>query len=137
MDEKLESRLKSAHPRLFQASGRRPPFFYGISCGDGWFDLLDVLCGELEQTPLVSVSEGNATPAHPESFWIEQIKEKFGGLRVYVSAAPDYVHNMIRIAEALSFRICENCGRPGRLRSDRAWIRTLCDDCADVQGLQI
>ena len=35
---------------------------------------------------------------------------------------------MIRLAEGLSFRTCEECGSPGR-KTDTSWIRTLCNHC--------
>jgi len=45
---------------------------------------------------------------------IVQIKEKFGGLRFYVSKATERQRGMIQLASALSERTCECCGAPGR-----------------------
>ena len=56
-----------------------------------------------------------------------QIKEKFAGLRFYIGAAPDAVHERIRKAEDDSYTICEVCGSPGHHR-DTNWERTLCDE---------
>ena len=47
----------------------------------------------------------------PPQFQVQQVKEKFGGLRFYISAAPQEVHNMIHKAEAESYTICEHCGK--------------------------
>ena len=59
---------------------------------------------------------------------IMQVKEKFGGLRFYVHGANDFLNGMIHMAEAASFKICEQCGKPGRPRGG-GWILTLCDEC--------
>ena len=57
-----------------------------------------------------------------------QIKEKFGGLRIYIDTGNDAVWKIIDEAEALSFKTCEFCGRPGRRRSG-GWIKVRCDEC--------
>jgi hypothetical protein len=56
-----------------------------------------------------------------------QVKEKFGGLRFYINSASKEVHDRISEAENLSYSVCEICGNPGELRSDRRWMLTLCD----------
>lgn len=58
-----------------------------------------------------------------------QVKEKFGGLRFYVSGSDKYIRGMIYMAENLSLVTCEECGKPGRPR-DGKWISTLCDEHA-------
>ena len=47
---------------------------------------------------------------------LEQIKEKFGGLRVYIGYGSPQVFGRIEAAELESLRTCENCGEPGKLR---------------------
>lgn len=54
-----------------------------------------------------------------------QVKEKFATLRFYVMDADDTVYGMIRYAEALSGRVCEVCGSPGKTVG-KGWIKTLC-----------
>lgn len=58
----------------------------------------------------------------------EQVKEKFAGLRFYVSGGDRYCHNIISFAESLSYRICEDCGRTDELvaTSGKGWIQTKC-----------
>lgn len=58
-----------------------------------------------------------------------QIKEKFGGLRFYASGVPKEAQELIIEAEMLSMKTCERCGNPGKPRSERGWILTLCDKC--------
>jgi hypothetical protein len=61
-----------------------------------------------------------------------QVKEKFGGLRIYSQGGDDHIISMIQIVESLSYRICENCGAMNQtVRQTRTnWIRTLCADCS-------
>lgn len=60
---------------------------------------------------------------------ILQIKEKFGGLRWYIGNSNEKVFERIAQAEKESYKTCEYCGKKGKLRTDRSWIKTLCDDC--------
>jgi hypothetical protein len=64
----------------------------------------------------------------PKVNWIhvEQIKEKFGGLRFYYQGGNDEISGMVRMAELWAGRTCEKCGNKGERRSG-GWIRTLCD----------
>ncbi len=57
---------------------------------------------------------------------VEQIKEKFGGLRFYYQGGDDHISGMVRMAEIWAGRTCETCGEKGDRRSG-GWIRTLCD----------
>lgn len=59
---------------------------------------------------------------------ILQIKEKFGGLRFYVGAAPEWIHDLIHAVELASYSLCEKCGKEGKTRGDIGWWKTLCDD---------
>ena len=80
----------------------------------GWDKLID---------PLIKQCEVEDTEIH-------QIKEKFGGLRFYVSSTASLLlKKMIDIAEQQSYHVCERCGKEGKLRTDRSWIKTLCEEC--------
>ena len=59
---------------------------------------------------------------------LTQVKEKFGGLRFYMTCGTDEIFNLVGEAEELSYKTCEECGKPGE-EKDTGWIRTLCDDC--------
>ena len=62
---------------------------------------------------------------------IGQIKEKFGGLRVYLDNGwGEEVEALIDAATARAAETCEVCGLPGKLRDNRSWLKTLCDDDA-------
>ncbi len=60
------------------------------------------------------------------------MKEKFGGLRLSLSNGDEYIWGMLSMLEGLSFSYCENCSSPGILR-DGMWWRTLCDTCFKEQ----
>jgi len=93
----------------------------GFLHGDGWFDILWRLSGGLE--PLVEEFEQESGC----QFEILQVKEKFGGLRIYVSGAHDAIRQRLEAAKMESTRSCEICGQPGALRESR-WIKILCDE---------
>lgn len=65
-----------------------------------------------------------------------QVKEKYGGLRFYVTAATDEQYAYIRFAEAMSYRICESCGTTANVRVFGRWVRTRCATCADAEGVK-
>ena len=65
---------------------------------------------------------------HPRA---SQVKEKFGGLRFYMSSSTDEMEKLISEAEALCDELCEECGKIGEVCSDGGWYRTLCEDCVE------
>jgi hypothetical protein len=58
---------------------------------------------------------------------IVQVKEKYAGLRVYTDYVNDELQAVIREAERESFKICEECGKPGKVRG-RGWYYTACEE---------
>jgi hypothetical protein len=124
MKKELELELAKRHPILInkKTDDRNPFPMFGCECGDGWFNLLDNLMTEIDNT------------GHPDLVYIAQIKEKFGTLRFYVNfeKCEDTIYNkiyeIIQNYEEVSETTCEVCGKPGTLRGG-GWLRTLCDDC--------
>jgi hypothetical protein len=102
------------------------PIQFGFECGDGWYMLLK---------SLMSSIEWHLDPEHtwPRKdrlpFQIDQIKEKFGGLRFYYSGGDDVIRGMVSLAEKLSYEICEYCGSTKNVTQTKGWITTLCEDC--------
>ena len=106
---------------------------YANGVGKGWFPLVEELHKRLK--------------ALDPEYTVDQIKEKFGGLRFYWEphsnsegfsdyddrATIDKMNLLVDFATQLSYRICEDCGAPGKLRNG-GWIRTLCDKHARAQG---
>lgn len=56
------------------------------------------------------------------------VKEKFGGMSVFLSNIPENSHHFIVEAEKESFCTCEICGEPGEQQRVKGWIHTLCDE---------
>lgn len=59
---------------------------------------------------------------------VEQVKEKFGGLRFYYDGGDDYIAGLVAMAEVWAESTCELCGAKGKSRGDLGWITTLCDE---------
>ena len=90
-----------------------------LDMNDGWYKLIRDLCKELKKY----------FKAHKEvleTFYVTQAKEKYGGLRFYISASTTEVFNIIHKYENKSYKICEICGKPGQLNG-RGWHQTLCE----------
>jgi hypothetical protein len=104
----------------------RPGKKLGYSAvGPGWRTILECLDGIMVNT--IENAVANATKAREEyrkegnsadaAIVVGQIKEKFGGLRVYLDSmtgicesSQNEVYGAIRQAEAMSYRMCEKCG---------------------------
>ena len=57
----------------------------------------------------------------------QDIKEKYGELRLYAEATDEITHVLERY-ELLSLGYCVNCGKPARYKT-RGWIEYYCEDC--------
>jgi len=117
-----EQTLMNKYLRIFRQkdlSMKETAMCWRIECGSGWYDLIDTLCYSLQRL--------TDKAGHPQVEFT-QVKEKFGSLRIYTDGASDLQWGLISFAEDLSEKICEKCGKSGKLRND-GWIQTLCDDC--------
>jgi hypothetical protein len=86
--------------------------------GDGWKGLV---------VSLVAACEANNAQ-------ILQVKEKFGGLRFYAMGGPDWLDDLIGIAELASYMTCEDCGVTALIRevsTQGSWLKTLCIECRE------
>lgn len=61
---------------------------------------------------------------------IVQVKEKWGGLRIYTDCMNEKMDNFITRMERHSFSICEACGKKGALYKRGGWYFTSCDEHA-------
>jgi hypothetical protein len=139
MKEELEKQLFEKYPKIFrqkELSMNQTCMCWGISTGDGWYNILDALCGNI-QGYIDSEIERNQYrkergEAEKEIVQVEatQVKEKFGGLRFYINWQDDYIDGLIRMAESMSYRTCEECGVPGK-PNEGGWIITLCEPCRE------
>jgi len=92
---------------------------YAKRCvGLGWHGLVDQFYKDMDALGV--------------EYQVDQIKEKFGCLRIYITTTGvDFktAYSIVQEVEEASSKICENCGSPGTIRDDMSWILTLCDDC--------
>jgi hypothetical protein len=110
-ENEMQEYFPKVYPKIFVGK------YGGIAVGKGWFDLLNQAC-RLIQSHLDWKKDCPQVVA-------EQVKEKFGGLRFYVSGGDDYTQGVIAMAEQMSGMLCEDCGAPGET-GGRGWISTLC-----------
>jgi len=105
--------LMSKYPAMF-------PDRCCIETDAGWWPIIEALCGNIQRH--------TDWPGRPvvEQVVVEQIKEKFGGLRFYYSGGDEKIAGMVQMAESWAARACERCGAPGVSRPG-GWVRTLCD----------
>ncbi len=101
MSPELQEVLFVRHGRIL---GRMRESGADIECGDGWFDVLDVLCARLQFH--------TDTDGAPQVVAV-QVKEKAGALRFYAEGADEMHGGMIDVAQAMSEHFCQSCG--GRL----------------------
>ncbi len=92
----------------------------------GWYDILEGLALRFREILKDNV-EGEVE--------VLQVKEKFGGLRFYAATygcteeQEKAIRVAIQIAENVSFKTCELCGKAGREISNTGWIVTRCEEC--------
>ena len=113
--------LVAAHPKLFRGSPPRTASWVPT----GWCALVDQLCEDLEVAAGASV----------HLVRIDQIKEKFGALRIYLYVGDDAPTDLeprlrafIDAAEASSLTICDVCGASGSLITGDGRVRVACGD---------
>jgi hypothetical protein len=114
--EVFAKKMEESFPKMFANK------YGGFAVGAGWYPILETLCANIQSHIDWRVKQGQDI-AQVE---VEQIKEKFGGLRFYYSGGDDEISGMVRMAEAWADIACEECGAAGKRRSG-GWIRTLCD----------
>jgi hypothetical protein len=157
MTPELDQHIREKYPRIFSQRCE-------MSIGDGWFDIIDKLCANIqghidnvanqrewtikwnnevndpdydwERKSSFVKREERPLPELVEQVVATQIKEKFGTLRFYYSGGDDYIRGLEAMADSMSAVICEECGCPGESRSTKKmrWIRVLCDKHAEEQG---
>jgi hypothetical protein len=165
MKRELDEALCAKYPLIFKdrnADMRTTCMCWGLECGDGWYNIIDVLCSLLtsdyrqaesrydfikdklgqprwaSSKELVTQEQIDEAKAKLEEETLKvpvasQVKEKFGGLRFYVQAATDKHYQYISFAESMSYRTCESCGAAGKTYTD-GWHTTLCDIHAEMSG---
>tara|TARA_Y100000310_G_scaffold203351_1_gene203569 strand:+ start:3334 stop:3774 length:441 start_codon:yes stop_codon:yes gene_type:complete len=127
MKNKLQEKLFSKYPKIFRQKDlpmTQTCMCFGIDCGDGWYWLLDMLCGCIQ-----SYIDNNSEVHQVEA---SQVKQKFGGLRFYTEGGDENTCGTIELAEHMSYHICERCGSTECIppqKTTKGWISTICNKC--------
>ena len=160
MRKELDELLCEKYPKIFRdrnAPMNQTCMCWGFDCGDGWFNIIDALCDNIQshidgiERFRVSTIKWNENLNDPDFEWsayyasefVEreerpvpelldqvvavQVKEKFGTLRFYYNGGDDYIDGLVSMAESMSAVTCEVCGNPGSSTTG-GWIRTLCEE---------
>jgi hypothetical protein len=113
MKAELEDKLKAKYPKILNGT-----LIGHIDIGDGWYNLFDLLCANMQ----------NTIDVEPEIPQIQafRVKEKFGGLRFYYTGGNRKIWDVINQAEDKSIHICEECGKPGNINIKENWLKCVC-----------
>ncbi|OAQ69803.1 hypothetical protein VFPPC_02383 [Pochonia chlamydosporia 170] len=116
MRQDLQQKLYAEFPQLLA-------HLPGIETGDGWYDILYRMSWRICNYAVLTYGVAGL-----ERVALGCVKEKFGGLRVYMGVQDPQIEDIVREAVDESWRTCERCGHDGELRRG-AWLVTLCDGC--------
>jgi len=154
MKQESENIFKTKYPKCFEYlnnEGSIPPIFTGINCGDGWYEIIDSLLMEINSY----INEKESTPRknkkHPFSsiinllippkfriykkeesvphIQITEITKRFGGLNIYYKGGDNYIQGLIKLAEEMSYKTCEQCGSTTNVGTTSGIIKTICKKC--------
>lgn len=107
--------LYEGYPKMFEHC-------FEVSVPPGWESVVFCLTDYLQYT-----TDNNNEP----QVVVNQVKEKYGGLRYYVDSASDEQYGAINFACRLAYGICEKCGsmQDVTTKATKSWVRTLCTSC--------
>ena len=133
MKQELDKLLCERYPKMMV--NRNLPMqetcmCWGFECGDGWFNILDQLMGNIQH----HIDWKNKKEEVVAQVTLDQVKEKFGTLRFYYTGGDDVIDGMVRMAESMSGVTCEECSNPGK-RIGGGWVTTLCEEHAKARDI--
>ena len=139
MKQELDKLLCEKYPKML--INRNKPMTetcmcWGFECGDGWFQILDSLMGNIQHHidwNNKNFEKGYTQYKQVPQVTLDQVKEKFGTLRFYYTGGDDVIDGMVRMAESMSAVTCEECGHPGTT-GGQGWISTLCETHRNKNG---
>ena len=128
MRQELDELLCEKYPKMMV--NRHKPMTqttmcWGFECGDGWYNILNQLMSQIQH----HIDWKNRDTEVVQQVTLDQVKEKFGTLRVYYSGGDDYIRGLVSMAQAMSGSTCEVCGNAGKFRG-KSWFYTACDEHA-------
>ena len=135
MKPELQNKLFEDYPSIFRQKDlpmSQTCMCWGIDTGDGWYNILDTLCNQIQNHLKHNLRKDQDPPT--VNVEATQVKEKFGGLRFYYNGGDDFIEGLVWMAEAISYRTCEECGSPGT-SNNTGWVKTLCPPCRDKDNI--
>jgi hypothetical protein len=133
MKQELDKLLCEKYPKIMvnrNKDMKETTMCWGFECGDGWFNILDQLMGNIQH----HIDWRNKKEEFVAQVTLDQVKEKFGTLRFYYSGGDDYISGMVRMAESMTGVTCEGCGNIGERRGG-GWVHTYCTPCEEAREL--
>lgn len=139
MKEELQLKLVEKYPKIlkdFRGDPMSTCMAWGFECDDGWYKLLDECMEKMQYfCDLCFYRSGKRVQVVAD-----QIKEKYGDLRFYVSVyeaeniEDRIIDDIIFEAERKSRNTCEVTGENGVLCKRGGWFKTLCREEARKLG---
>ena len=143
MKKDLQNALFKKYPKIFRQKdlpAQETAMCWGITVGDGWYDLIDLLCEKIQnrveninskRQSRIENSPKTLVPIPVEHLVCEatQVKEKFGMLCFYICGGDDFIRGLISMTESLSIKTCSKCGNRKEENLKRGWHYTLCSQC--------
>jgi len=137
MKKELQDKLFEKYPKLYRQKDldkTQTAMCWGMSCGSGWYNIIDNLSATIQNRVDYLNGEGqhtyrNLPEGHPRVVCeAVQVKEKYGSLCFYVNHYDENIRTMIDFAEDMSYCTCEKCGAPGKPTTG-GWIKIECSRC--------
>lgn len=104
--------------------------FDGFWVDDSWYNLIHNLSNSINN--IISLMPQDKQL----NYYVVQLKEKFHGLRYYMSASTPEINELISAAEDESYLICYGCS--GKIEEDfkkANWTITHCEKCYTIKKL--
>lgn len=137
MTKELEIKLVKKYPKIlrdYNGDVMQTCMAWGMECDDGWYELLDKCMEKIQYCcNFFSTTEGGDGEVQVIA---NQIKEKFGSLRLYFSVVganeieSSIIDDIVSEAERKSRYVCEITGKDGEPCHRGGWYKTLCYDKA-------
>ena len=130
MKEELQLKLVEKYPKIlrdFQGDPMSTCMAWGFECDDGWYKLLDECMEKMQYFCDLCSKDGRDVQVVAN-----QIKEKYGTLRFYVSVYDankienNIIDDFVSEAERKSSRTCEVTGEYAEPCRRGGWYKTLC-----------
>ena len=141
MRQELDALLCEKYPKMMvnrNKDMKETCMCWGFECGDGWFEILNQLMGNIQH----HIDWKNKKEEVVPQVTLDQVKEKFGTLRFYYTGGDDYIRGLVSMAESMSGVICEGCGAQAKTNWPKAenggiggWVRTICKPCEEKREL--